>query len=505
MSRNIRILRLRQAPGLRESTPGRNRKVETLVAKTTTTKALLALVLVFSGQSAWSYTVSGNTYMTNGSQSDVQAACSAAPDNGTVTVLIPDGTYTWTGNLSITKSLTLAGQDPTGVVINNQNNTNDLINATSSTNGNINIYYLKIVNLSTVSPGNGYGVACDRTEPSSYTVMVHDCTFDGSHEFAYAMACLANGIILWNDVFIGDGANGLTGINFHCLKYGYTGPGSWNAPDTFGTLDTTGLGNTYVENCTFSDAPSYCMDFEENARVVLRYCTITNSELGTHGQESGVYGARGWEVYNNTFVLTGSGGGPSMNAWFDVRGGTGYVFNNVMPDIPYGKNGIRINIYSITRGMNDGNGGTFCPIQYPAPRQAGWGWSSTSSARFGIGDASNTSVLVGGKSPGAFAPDGTGAILEPIYVWNNTGTETTDPNYVTTFTLTPDSCGNGQTISTYLQQGRDYYVNVAPTRYTPYAYPHPLHTRYALSGGNSTPTPAPTPPAPLAPQNLRVQ
>src|SRR6266478_2975407 len=111
MSRNIRISRLGQEPGLGESTLGRNRKIETL-AKTTTTKALFAIVLICSGQSAWSYTVSGNTYATNGSQSDVQSACNAAPDNGTVTVVIPSGTYSWSGTLTITKSLTLQGTNP---------------------------------------------------------------------------------------------------------------------------------------------------------------------------------------------------------------------------------------------------------------------------------------------------------------------------------------------------------------------------------------------------------
>jgi hypothetical protein len=46
----------------------------------------------------------GNVYLTNGSQADVQAACSAPPDDGTITVVIPNGTYSWAGNLTITNS-----------------------------------------------------------------------------------------------------------------------------------------------------------------------------------------------------------------------------------------------------------------------------------------------------------------------------------------------------------------------------------------------------------------
>src|SRR5215831_8257262 len=97
-------------------------------------------VLMFWARSARSYTVPGTTYTTNGSQSDVQAACSAAPDNGTVTVVIPNGTYSWSGTLQITKSLTLAGQSATGVTIDNNNASGNMISATSSANGHINIY-----------------------------------------------------------------------------------------------------------------------------------------------------------------------------------------------------------------------------------------------------------------------------------------------------------------------------------------------------------------------------
>jgi hypothetical protein len=177
--------------------------------------------------------------------------------------------------------------------------------------------------------------------------------------------------------------------------------------------------------------------------------------------------------------------------------------------------------------MNDGVGGIFCPLQYPAPHQTGWGWSASSSAYWGTGDDTNPSQLVGGKSPGAFAPNGTGAILDPIYVWGNTGTETSDPGYVGTQTYCPDNCSNNMSIDgevadscnpsganpgiAWLEQGRDYYVNVAKPGWTSYAYPHPLHAAFASGNPPSTPasTPTPTPastptPTPAAPQDLRV-
>jgi hypothetical protein len=61
--------------------------------------------------------------------------------------------------------------------------------------------------------------------------------------------------------------------------------------------------------------------------------------------------------------------------------------------------GIQLNVYSITRAMNDGAGGTFCPAPvgnggYPAPRQTGWGWSASSNATFGVGLDNNPLRLV---------------------------------------------------------------------------------------------------------------
>ena len=443
-------------------------------------KIVMFFVTMLWASTTWSYTVSGNTYVTNGSQSDVQAACAAAPDNGSVTVQIPNGTYSWSSKLSITKSLRLCGQSAGGVTIQNNLAAGNMISATSSAAGNINIYWLKVVQVANNSGGAGYALGVDRTEPSKYTVLIHDCSFDCSQVFNYSVFCSANGIIFWNDIFIGQGQNGLGGIQFVCEKYGYAG---WNTPDTFGTLDTTGLSNSYVENCTFKAGIFVC-NFDDNSRVVFRYNTMQDAALGSHGQESSPYGSRQWEVYNNTFTLT-NGNPDNLQDWFTVRGGTGVITGNSMAGIPF-KSGIQLNVYSISRGMNDGAGGTFCPLAYPAPRQTGWGWSANSNAEFGIGDDTNAGRLLGASSPGVFGPDGVGAVLDPVYIWNNTGAVTTNPGYVQTQTLTPDNCGHSEQIATFLKQGRDYYVNVAKPNWQAYTYPHPLHSEFNVGGGTQS-------------------
>ena len=446
--------------------------------------------LLLCASTAWSYTVSGTTYTTDGSQSDVQAACNAAPDNGTVTVQIPNGTYAWSGTLTITKSLTLAGASATGVTINNNLVNGAMIAATAGANGHINIYWLNIVQVANNGGGSGFALVTDRSEPTNYTVLVHDCTFRNGSIFTYMVTCLDNGIIFWNDTFIGDGPNdpqSLGGISFTCDKYGYTS--SWNTPDTYGTQDVSGLSNTYLENCTFYDMPTACTNFDDNSRVVVRDCTVSNAQLASHGQESSAYGVREWEIYNNTFIYSSSGTGPSgnayplnMNAWVGIRGGSGVIFNNAMDDIPGGKNGVDLTVFSINWPTAIG-----CQTAYPAARQAGQGWSASSQATYG-----NPVV----------PQDGTGAVTEGVYIWGNTGSETTDPNYVGLDQYSPDGCGNGELVGNFLKQGRDYFVGTAKPGYAPYTYPHPLHTQYALSGGGSNPTP-PTA-APAAPQNLRV-
>lgn len=482
MSRNIRISRLGQVPGLGESTLGRNRKIEIFAAKTTTTKALLALILICSGQAAWSYTVSGNTYTTNGSQADVQAACNAVPDNGTATVVIPSGTYSWTGTLTINKSLTLQGTNPGSwgnptpessypTVIQNNTVGANMINATSSLNGHIIIAYICFRQLAQNSAGSAYCLSLDRSDwngtsivATPYTCMVHDCFLDAGTVGSYIAWIRANGIIVWNCTLIGN-----SGFELVCGKYGYTA--SWNTPDTYGIEDTTGLGNTYFENCYIgvggTGASQYTINLDDNARCVFRNSTFQDSALGSHGQESSPIGGRSFELYNNTFRCT-SGNPQNMQNYFSDRGGAGVMWGNTVDVIPFGKPFIGFFVFSTqsTQQIPQQTG-------YPAARQCGQGWSASSANTYGHPVVS---------------ADGTGQVTTGTYIWNNTGWSNTDPNFV--------SSPQG-----YMALGRDYFFSAKPG-YTPYTYPHPLHSQFASVGGSSsTPTPNATP---LAPLNLRV-
>jgi len=146
-----------------------------------------------------------------------------------------------------------------------------------------------------------------------------------------------------------------------------------------------------------------------------------------------------------------------------------------------GKGEINLGVYAI-------NWPTSIPCQtaYPAARQTGQGWSASSNATYG-----NPVVTY----------DGTGAVTEGVYSWGNTGSSVGDPNFVVLDQYSPDGCCNGELVTTFLQAGRDYFVGTAKPNYSPYQYPHPLHTAFALTGTGPNPTPNATP---LAPQNLRV-
>jgi hypothetical protein len=492
MSGNTRIF---QALGSSDSTLGKNLKFETLAAMT------MSIFLMLWASTAWSYTVSGTTYGTNGSQSDVQAACNAAPDSGTVTVVIPNGTYSWSGTLTIAKSLTLAGQSATGVTINNNNATSDMIDATSSANGHLNIYWLNIVQVANNGGGVGFSISAGRNDASPYTVMIHDCSFNNSNIFTYMVVAGANGILFWNDTFVGDGYNGIGGISLVCNKYGdgtNHNIGGWNTASTMGAADTTGLNNTYIEDCTFSNGPTAMINADDNSRVVFRHNIVIDSDVHAHGQDTSQYGVRHIEIYNNTFHDDGQSGNLNLFSWTYVRGGTFIMANNQVDALPYDRASFIMICQSINR-----SGFIPCQTAYPAARQVGIGWSSSSNSTYG-----HPAIL--GPIPGYpnLGNDGVGQVSDPAYIWGNTGSG--GGGYINEIYVdqyVPDDCGNGLLDSNFIVRGRDYYDDGnAPSGrpgWSAYTYPHPLHAQFGSIGSSPTPTPAPNG-TPLPPQNLRV-
>jgi hypothetical protein len=423
--------------------------------------------------------LASNELATNGSAEDTQKAIDAST-NGTI-IRLPDGEHAWYRPVTNSKNtaIHLIATNLGKTTIKRRYTGGDLILLNASPNGNSEVSGIHFEDPYADSQTN-YSFCLDVNQTSGLPVLIHDCSFASlaRQGFNYSVRFIGNGGVVWNCSFASrnDVLGGISFVNTTSNSSAWNQPDSMGAgPDSTGVNkgDPTGTLDTYVENCLFQDMDMACTNFDDNSRTVIRYCTLNNATLNSHGQETSTWGNRHWEIYNNSFNYSTSGkayGGDSyplnMNGWFGVRGGTGVITNNAMENIPYNKLGILLTVYSISRVDS-----IPCQTAYPAAHQAGQGWSSVSTAQYGHPVVSK---------------DGTGAVPDPIYIWGNTGTETTDPNYVGVYQFTPDECGNNEKIGTFLQEGRDYFVNEARPGWTPYTYPHPLR-RNALGASASAP------------------
>ena len=406
------------------------------------------------------YTNLGNNVLqSNGSSSDTQAAINAISSGGTVQ--IPAGTFTWTAGINIPKVITVAGAGAGSTVIkdNFQNGTLVTLNAAATLAG------VGMEDISGQSGGFGGGVFVSVEVGST---RIHDCNFVGSGGSVGKLVLYrANGGVMWNCSF-SDQDNNDEGINFK-VQGSSAPPASaeWSDHNYLGARDSTGLKNTYIENCTFNNMTLQALDVDDNSRVVIRYCTFNNSGMTSHGCETSPFGLRHAELYKNTFVFSTSGNTPdgksyplNLNWWIFQRGATMFVHDNVIPAISSStwgdKTSFNLAVYSIQRASNS----IACQTNYPAYRQIGQDFNG--SSYYTLGD----------------------------WFWNNSGSGAT---VVRLDDYSPDQCGNGLKVANFVASGRDYFVNAgAPSGYSPYTYPHPLR------GGSASPN------APSAPQNLRV-
>jgi hypothetical protein len=454
-------------------------RIRTWVAKATSRPVLGTTLLLSLGclpLSAYQK-LSANVLLSNGSGLDTQKAIDDATDG--MIIKLPSGKFRWHHPVINSKNVAIhliADLGKTTIV--RAYTTGDLISLHASPNGNAEVSGIHFEDPYADSQTN-FSFCVDVDQTTGLPVLIHDCSFVDmcTQGYNYSLRFVGNGGVVWNCSFASEG-NMLGGISFVNTTSNYA---LWNQPDTIGAGpdstgvnvgDPTGALNTYVENCVFEDMDLACTNFDDNSRAVLRYCTLNNASLGFHGQETSTWGARHWEIYNNTFHYStsgtayGGGGYPlNMNQWIGIRGGTGVITNNAMDNIPF-KFGIFMTVYSINRTDS-----IPCQTGYPAAHQTGQGWSAVSTASYGH-------PLV--------SKDGTGAVPDPVYIWNNTGAEITNPSYVGIYQFTPDQCGNNEKIGTFLQEGRDYLVNVARPGWKPYTYPHPLR-KNALGPSGSGP------------------
>jgi len=311
------------------------------------------------------WTKVGNVYTTDGDQYSVFDALTVATPGDIITV--PEGNFTWASQGSpiiVGKPVTLIGQGPDKTTINIPTD------AVTGPGGNIRITASAVV--------GRFKVKCvlpNTTVFNATTVggwRITDIVYDSANTtgstgyflFASSYGLIDNCVI-----------NGAGGPEEWIFTRGPTN--SWQTPSSMGTENAL-----YVENCTFNNQ-GY-MDFNSNARSVVRYCTFNATanmiKVDSHGYTSNTpaRSARQTEVYGNIWQP-----GKNLTA-IELRGGTGMVFDNINTNT----GGMMFVDYGYQTNLSN-YGRYVAPGDYPLIDQIGVGMDPK----------------VGGS--------------EPLYAWNN--------------------------------------------------------------------------------------
>lgn len=445
-------------------------------------KALLIIGLVYAALIPGTLSAATIT-AASCSRADVGIAVERAVNGDTV--LIPPGTCSWTTNLTISdKYFTLqgAGINQT-VIIDNVNKSGYPIVPQALVWNTINGGLTRVTGITwqggtTVDSGPNKGMVI--FQGNSKLLRIDHNKFIPTQTSA---VMLSNGVVGVFDHNICD-LSAAKGFCSYLWHFDWTIPGSGNGDDSWAKDDTLGTDQAmfYEDNLITNDQSHYffyyAWDGWAGARVVMRNNSFVNTVVGSHGTESGgrQRGLRQFEFYNNTFTFNAQGLG--QESWFDMRSGTGVIFNNTAT-VTNPASGLRtVAYFKIFRtadpyspwGKCNGTSawdGNTSPPGYPCLDQMGWAGGD----RLVNYDPIN-SVLGAARWPRQ--------TLRPIYVWNNT------INGVISDAISQQP--------TYTQEGREFFNRTPKPGYVPFRYPHPLVT----STGTTNPPPSP-------PQNVTVR
>lgn len=381
------------------------------------------------------------------------ASCSAAAVQTAIntaangdTVVIPNGSCTWTSGITTSKQITISGQTKGSVLITHSAGPGDLFAITTGSS-----FSTEVRNINFLA-GSGTGRYLN-IAGSGKPPLIHDNYFGvPDFQLLHCIRLQRNGGVIYRNTFeslTASGTSGSSGAGSGCVQLKDESSGtSWSIASTMGAADITGTANIYIEDNTFNNIYLQAIDCDDNARTVIRRNTFNDSGIVCHGADTSTYGARHTEVYDNTFVFRASGSlGPityplNLNWWWYVRGGTGIVTGNVMPDITSVTWGAKAEVNFIVQQLRRNAGPNACCNTYPCLHQ--------------LGQSSN----------------GTSLITDPVYIWGNSGTGTPmSPGFQD---YNPNECPGNNTTAQWVQASRDYVTGVAKPGYAKYTYPHPL-------------------------------
>ncbi len=401
---------------------------------------------------------------------DVAACYTAAVDGDTITVsttteasaanTVFDGKYV---------KLICGG---TCTITDNTGDATDFLNITESTAGSVRVEGFNFVE-GGGHHGNPHGVIVVQYATNGYPVLIKNNDYDADASTGTDFMIMQT----WRGVIWDNSMNGAVGgpscnnqSGFVRIKnLGLTGV--WTEPPYYGMDDTSGNKNVYIEDNTI-DNVHQGIDCDANCRVVIRHNTIINSGIVNHGVDTGDIAGRYLDIGpTNTFVWnTDVRCAPDLPAgvtsFIYLRGAPALIHDNIIPDVSsmaWG-NPLEVNFADEKLRRNAGTYGCWTG-GYPSRQQVGWGYSAA--------------------CPGGCTQAGTTGeyqILEPVYLWGNTGAG----NYGNPAVLdyTSDECGGSSpTAADYIQVNREFYLNTAKPGYTVYTYPHPLQGEGAAGTG----------------------
>lgn len=361
------------------------------------------------------------------SSAHVQTAVDAASDGDTV--LIPNGTVTWTSGVDATAKRiriraenytpTPAGTAGSGATTRNvtitNNSSESLFSFTTS-----NDYHCRLSGIA-ILDGTGEGSHLTVRGSGSKPMLMDDMYFtlrERGFPTGRHIDWQSLGGVVWNTVIHPKPGKNLGTPTGESILLKSTR--SWDTASTMGALDTGGLVNWYFEDSTVANAS--WLDCDELGRAVMRHCVFDGSWSTTHGLSGA--GGRHVEIYDNTFSVT-EADRAIAGRYYWLRAGTGVftdnVVNNCVNPGAYGS----VSFLAIAESF-------ITPSSNPQDRQAGWGH------------------------------DGASDVIDPIYVWNNTGAR------ASTWYIDAAWADN-------VQEGREVFVDAgAKPGYSKFTYPHPL-------------------------------
>jgi hypothetical protein len=400
-------------------------------------RLLTVLALICAHQGAYAACAgSSPTWTSTNDIASLNSCISSASPGDTINVT-GTGTVTWNSSFANTKGLKIRGPGAGLLTVTLANTITNTINNHAS-------YSAELTGFAFSMNGNNGRMFVVGGNSGNKPVLIHDNVFNIST--ANAIRWEVNGGIFYKNT-----VNAVWDESCIQLKAGGDSQ-SWVTTDTLGMHDKNGTANTYIEDNIFNNGTNQCIDADDATRVVFRHNTLNFSSFNSHGKDTSPIGVRHFEVYSNDFNYTGSSVNQNWQIW--IRGGSGVIYSNKIDVINFGnKSEVQLSLRAIDDSL-------CCQAHegYPCLHQIGQGH------------------------------DGKSLILDPLYVWGNTGTW--DGNV--TYNRWTQSCSPTVAIQNFVQLNRDYFVSsAAKPGYAAYIYPHPLR-------GSAPPPTSP-------PMNLRLQ